>query len=378
MGLCIVSFATVLLLHYGTASAYVTGMPGWTNSLQVSNENVVSKFLCGIEFEVCYGQKLSTDVFALNNKIYKTEVYELKPTNTLNDIVNEQKYLKEALVVLANKVAEQGVITNEELLSVKRKQAQQFADFSMRIRKASEHRKHLDEPTSTDSNADLPASCAEAFAKDEFAESGIYTIYLPNFDSTPFEVYCLADPHGGAAWTVVQRRTDGAEDFYRDWDDYVAGFGDKEEEFFIGLDKLYALTNDQPNELWIQMEDFDGEERYAKYADFAIDNDIENYALNKLNGFTGNAGDSMIVQKGQQFTTRDHDNDSDPTKNCAIAYLGAWWYNRCHDSNLNGQYMPGGYYSVEEAQGIDWYTWHGHNYSLKYAHMAIRPKASSN
>uniref|UniRef100_A0A034W7W8 Facilitated trehalose transporter Tret1 n=1 Tax=Bactrocera dorsalis TaxID=27457 RepID=A0A034W7W8_BACDO len=143
----------------------------------------------------------------------------------------------------------------------------------------------------------------------------------------------------------------------------------------LGLDRLFALTNDRPNELWIKLEDFHDEERFAKYTDFAIGDMDENYLLKKLNGYSGDAGDSLVEQKGCEFSTHDRDNDNDPTKSCAETYDGAWWYNRCHDSNLNGRYIRGGYYDYQqEAQGIDWYSWHGHQYSLRYVHMAIRPK----
>lgn len=69
------------------------------------------------------------------------------------------------------------------------------------------------------------------------------------------------------------------------------------------------------------------------------------------------------------FSTKDEDNDID-TRDCAEEFKGAWWYNNCHLSNLNGQYLNGIYSTF--ADGIVWYTWKGHNYSLKTTDMKIR------
>ena len=72
-----------------------------------------------------------------------------------------------------------------------------------------------------------------------------------------------------------------------------------------------------------------------------------------------------------QFTTKDQDND-EYGSNCAVQFKGAWWYKKCHLSNLNGQYLSGSHDSF--ADGINWKTFRGRRYSLKRTEMKIRPK----
>ena len=50
---------------------------------------------------------------------------------------------------------------------------------------------------------------------------------------------------------------------------------------------------------------------------------------------------------------------------------GAWWYNACYASNLNGLYHHGAHSS--RIDGVSWELWKGHNYSAKRAEMKIRP-----
>ena len=86
--------------------------------------------------------------------------------------------------------------------------------------------------------------------------------------------------------------------------------------------------------------------------------------------FLGTAGDSLSGHRGAAFSTKDSDNDS-WSKNCAVSYKGAWWYTACHSSNLNGVYHHGKHSS--HADGVNWYAWKGHYYSVKKAEMKIRP-----
>ena len=84
----------------------------------------------------------------------------------------------------------------------------------------------------------------------------------------------------------------------------------------------------------------------------------------------GNAGDSLTGHSGYQFSTKDQDNDN-YDGNCAQTYRGAWWYRKCHSSNLNGRYLHGSHPSY--ADGVNWYSWKGYYYSVARSEMKIRP-----
>ncbi|XP_039950756.1 microfibril-associated glycoprotein 4-like isoform X2 [Bactrocera tryoni] len=220
-----------------------------------------------------------------------------------------------------------------------------------------------------------PSSCTEAMRQEngKYAESGVYELNLPEFLNHPFYVYCLRDANGGEPWTIIQRRQSNDTDFYRGWFEYEHGFGDLNANFFLGLDKIHALTNSQTHELWFQLEDFENEKRVAKYESFAIGNAQDTYKLIVLGQYTGSAGDSFTTHRGEKFTTKDSHNDKDAS-NCAVQYTGAWWYKKCHASNLNGLYLGGEFPKDQFAKGVVWQAWRGYYYSLKYVHMAIRPK----
>ena len=94
------------------------------------------------------------------------------------------------------------------------------------------------------------------------------------------------------------------------------------------------------------------------------------YALTCCFNVSGTAGDAFTVHRGQPFSTQEQDNDN-ANANCARHYRGAWWYNKCHHSNLNGFYFHGNHSSY--ADGVNWRSWRGYHYSLKRTEMKIRP-----
>jgi len=82
-------------------------------------------------------------------------------------------------------------------------------------------------------------------------------------------------------------------------------------------------------------------------------------------------GDSLRYEEGMKFSTKDQDNDAWAPGSCAQKYKGGWWYNACHTTHLNGQYLKG--VNTMRAAGIMWYAWKGYFYSMKFVEMKIRP-----
>jgi len=85
---------------------------------------------------------------------------------------------------------------------------------------------------------------------------------------------------------VFQKRLDGSIDFYRDWADYKKGFGNLNGEFWLGLDKIHRLTSSDTFKLRVDLEDWQGETRFAEYTSFTIANEANKYRLS-LGSYSG-------------------------------------------------------------------------------------------
>ena len=175
---------------------------------------------------------------------------------------------------------------------------------------------------------------------------------------------------------MFQRRRDGSENFYRGWVDYENGFGNVKGEHWLGLKKINCLTGARPvAQLRVDMSDFEGHYKNAQYRYFSVGDSTTNYKL-RVGGYMAGspaaAGDSLTgshSHNDRQFTTHDRDNDRSGS-NCAVQSQGAWWYNSCQHSNLNGKYFR----RVVNCDGVFWYTFNYPNncFSLKWSEMKLR------
>ncbi|XP_028017211.2 tenascin isoform X1 [Eptesicus fuscus] len=209
----------------------------------------------------------------------------------------------------------------------------------------------------------FPRDCSQAMLNGD-TTSGLYTIYLNGDKAQALEVFCDMASDGGG-WIVFLRRKNGREDFYRNWKAYAAGFGDRREEFWLGLDNLNKITSQGQYELRVDLRDH-GKTAYAVYDKFSVGDAKTRYKL-KVEGYSGTAGDSMAYHNGRSFSTFDKDTDSAIT-NCALSYKGAFWYKNCHRVNLMGRYGDNNH-----SQGVNWFHWKGHEHSIQFAEMKVRP-----
>ncbi|XP_071145854.1 fibrinogen gamma-B chain-like [Mytilus edulis] len=195
------------------------------------------------------------------------------------------------------------------------------------------------------------------------AEPGIYSI-SPDKQHI-FKVRCEDED-----WTVIQKRFDGSTEFYKNWDDYENGFGNLNGEFWLGNRNIALLTSFGTHELRINIEDWNGNKRYANFKNFKIDGASDKYRLH-ISGYSGDAGDGMTEYNGYYFSTYDRDHDTQHYINCADdeKLKGAWWFYNCWSgkgASLNGKYTSG----PSDYTGIRYLAWKYQ--SLKKSTMMIR------
>ncbi|OXA38733.1 Angiopoietin-related protein 7 [Folsomia candida] len=176
-------------------------------------------------------------------------------------------------------------------------------------------------------------------------------------------------------WILIQQRGTpilkgkGRTDFEKNWNEYENGFGNLDGDFWLGLKTIHELTVEGNTQLRVDLEDWEGNKKYAMFDTFRVANVRTKYNLT-VDGYTGTAGNSLIRSNGQQFSTYDKDNDG-WIKNCAADRRGGWWYGFCSDANLNSIYHNSG--EMEKAAvGVHWNDWRGTKYSLKKVQMKIR------
>ncbi|XP_065052509.1 ficolin-1-A-like [Rhopilema esculentum] len=200
-------------------------------------------------------------------------------------------------------------------------------------------------------------------------DSGIYHITRPN--KQVLEVYCDMETDGGG-WTVIQRRIDGSTDFNRGWSDYKDGFGDVGKNMWMGLENMHSLASPNASTtLRIDLKHrLKGDELFfATYRSFQISDESDRYRI-RVSGYSGTAGDAFNIENARknnkmQFFTKDRDNNH----NCAQQYKSGWWYNGCHNCQLNGLFPST---DTPHPTYMSWIPIDGDYGNINFSEMKIR------
>uniref|UniRef100_A0A672RKQ2 Tenascin-like n=1 Tax=Sinocyclocheilus grahami TaxID=75366 RepID=A0A672RKQ2_SINGR len=159
--------------------------------------------------------------------------------------------------------------------------------------------------------------CSEALMNGE-TSSGPYTIYISGDEKQPVRVYCDMSTDGGG-WMKNSNKIE------------------------IKLNQFFFFGG--------------GDNNLKQYYTYSCN--IVSLCLS--------LGDSLSYHQNRPFSTYNNDNDIAVT-NCALSYKGAFWYKNCHRVNLMGKYGDSSH-----SKGINWFHWKGHEHSIPFAEMKIRP-----
>lgn len=222
-----------------------------------------------------------------------------------------------------------------------------------------------------------PANCKEILDGDNTKNtSGIYRINPSGIvGQGSFTVFCDMSLQDGG-WTVILRRVNDATSFNRKWLPYRNGFGNLNKNFWLGLQKIKEITDYSTSlfELYVGLENFGGQVRYARYSSFSLSDENSKYELSLGAYSAGDAGDALYADHhGMKFSTPDQDNDNSPGNHCAEDHTAGWWYNNCHETHLTGKYYNSGVFTTNDPDGIVWDTWTSTGESLMKVVMAVRP-----
>jgi len=199
-----------------------------------------------------------------------------------------------------------------------------------------------------------------------FNHSDVYTISPDR--RTDMKVFCDQETDNGG-WIVFQRRVDASVSFHRTWEDYKRGFGNPKGNFWLGNDNIHLITSSSKVSLRIDLEDWSGKRVFARYENFKIGKENSRYQIS-VSEYNGTSGDSLSYHNNMMFSTRDVDNDNWKTGSCSNDLSGGWWFNDCHNSNLNGKFLG----NTKAYNGIGWASFQ-HNLSLKFVEMKVREQS---
>ncbi|KFB48598.1 fibrinogen and fibronectin [Anopheles sinensis] len=163
-------------------------------------------------------------------------------------------------------------------------------------------------------------------ASELYFDTELFPVLYKFIGKEDVDEYDLIEEMQGS-WIVFQRRFDGSVDFHRNWTEYRNGFGDPVGgEFWLGLEKLYAITGQCRSELLVLGEDHAGRKMFTYWTNFRIASEEESYRIEELCEPCFEHGTALTL-KEEKFVT--YDKVGDYTHRKANATIdGGWWFSQ--------------------------------------------------
>ncbi|XP_066913782.1 fibroleukin-like [Clytia hemisphaerica] len=200
-----------------------------------------------------------------------------------------------------------------------------------------------------------------------YFKSGVYYIY---YNRKKIKVRCSMSAKPGM---VIQRRINGSVNFTRSWKEYKDGFGNLDDEFWLGNDLIHHLTKDRDMQIWFNLFDFNGGRIGVAFKPFSIEDESNQYRLHTgdASGGTLSIGGDWKGLDRMKFSTPEVDHDPDINLHCGQIYQSGWWYKQgCGKFCLNCRYSQTA--STGYSEGIYWPSYRGDSESLKAVIISIR------
>ena len=181
----------------------------------------------------------------------------------------------------------------------------------------------------------------------------------------------------------------GVTDFAHNWAEYKEGFpfGSASGELWLGLEYMHQLTSSRPYTLRIDVTNFHGNSRYAKFSTFEVTSEADKYRL-LLGSYSGDVSTDeaedrtagFLYHNNSQFTTPDDDNDEKDPGSCVDHHTGCncvrggFWYKDCAKFNPTSLYCPtnGCGYTLKN---LHYDSFGGNGATMTRITMMIRPRS---
>lgn len=135
-------------------------------------------------------------------------------------------------------------------------------------------------------------------------------------------------------WILIHQKLNDNLSFNKLWNDYRNGFGNFSDNYWLGLEYVWGLINEEATyRLRIEAQ-LESKSWYsAEYDSLSLGDETANYPLS-VSGYSGDIEDPLLALNGMKFSTSDRDNTG--SQDCPSVCKVGWWYNSCIGTNFNG------------------------------------------